>query len=578
MADAPAGAAVRTAGAPMHLFNGQFWWGLLLVLAVGLFTACPTLYLTINSFNIATPGNPFVFGFDTWRQVLTDPYVHESIGYTFLLSMRAPIGVTIAFVIAWLLVRIEIPGRKVIEYALWFAFFLPSLPLAVGWILLLDPNYGLLNDFVVWIGLAVEAPFSIYTVTGIMWVHLTLTVIPINVILLSPAIQQMDASFEEAALASGSGHLRTLRKVTLPLLLPAVFTAFIVGFIKSLEAFEIEQLLGTPSKINVFATTLYDYAHFDPPEFPQSMALSTFFLIILLGITMLYRLSMRYGEGHATITGKTSRMRSGAQPRWAYGASAAIFIYIAVGIITPIIVLVLGTFTKLFGFFFMKDVWTVIHWVTLFAEPSFRRSMVNSFVVSILAAGIGTLIYALLAWCIVRTKLWGREILNFLVWLPWAIPGILLGLSTLTFILNVPGFNALQGTLTALVVVLLVKEVPLGVQMLKTSILQIAPELEEAGGTSGAGFRMIFSRITLPLIAPMFGSVFILTFVAAFRDISATILLVGANSKTMAVLMIELAEEGRFEATAVVGVVLSFIVFLLTLAMNWLRGRVEIKS
>ncbi len=135
-----------------------------------------------------------------------------------------------------------------------------------------------------------------------------------------------------------------------------------------------------------------------------------------------------------------------------------------------------------------------------------------------------------------------------------------------------------QNTLPAIVLVLLIKEVPLGVQMLKTSILQIAPELEEAGGTSGARFSMIFRRITLPLIAPMFGSVFILSFVAAFRDISATILLVGPNTKTMAVMMIELAEEGRFEATAVVGVVLSFVVLALTLAMNWLRGRVEIRG
>ncbi len=552
--------------------------GALLVAAVALLTALPTLYLTFNSFNVAKPGHSYVFGFGTWAAVMGDPAVHDSIGYTFLLSLRAPIGVAIAFVISWLLIRMDIPGRRTIEYALWFAFFLPSLPLAVGWILLLDPNYGLVNTALQQIGLSTGPVFSIYTVIGIMWVHLTLTVIPINVILLSPALRQIDASFEEAAMTSGAAHPRTVWRITLPLLLPAALTALIVGFIKSLEAFEIEQLLGTPNGINVFATTVYDYVHFDPPQFPQAMALSTFFLVILLGVTLVYRLAMRGGEGHATITGKTSRTRGKIRPKWRYFASGVIFLYILGGIALPIAILILGTFTKLFGFFFMENPWTAGHWREVFTEPAFRAALANSFSVALAAAALGAVLYALLAWCIVRTRLWGRRILDVVIWLPWAIPGILLGLSVLTFILNVPGLSVLQGTLAALVLVLLIKEVPLGVQMLKTAIAQIAPELEEAASTSGAGFGMAFRRVIIPLIAPMLGSVFILTFVAAFRDISATILLVGPNTQTMAVMMIQLAEEGRFEATAVVGVVLSVVVLALTVAMNWMRRRFELQD
>jgi iron(III) transport system permease protein len=552
-----------------------FLFGLLLVAVVGILTAFPTLYLLVNSFNIAQPGHPFVFGTSVWGEVLTDPRVRRSIGYTFLLSLRAPIGVTIAFVIAWLLIRIKIPGSRFIEYALWFSFFLPTLPLAIGWIVLLDPDHGLINDLILRVFPFIhEAPFSIYSVSGIMWVHLSLTVIPINVILLSPAIQQMDAVYEEAALTSGASNGMILRRITLPLLAPAVFTALIIGFIKSLETFEVEEVLGTPANINVYATTIYDYVQGNPPLLPQAMALSTFFLFVLLIVTMIYRFFMRHGEGHATIVGKTSRIGSGARPKWAYIASILMFVYLAIGVVVPIVTLLLGTFTKLFGFFFMKNAWTAQHWIDVFADSSFRASMANSFLVAILSAVIGTVCYALLAWCLVRSKLWGRQLLSVFVWLPWSIPGILLGLSLLTLILNVRSLSVINGTIVPMVLIILIKEIPIGVQMLKTSIVQIASELEEAGQTSGARFSMIFRRITLPLIAPMFGSVFILVFVSAFRDISATILLSGPNSQTMPLLMIGLLEEGRFESAAVIGVVLSVVVLIMTVAMTKLQLRV----
>jgi iron(III) transport system permease protein len=263
-------------------------------------------------------------------------------------------------------------------------------------------------------------------------------------------------------------------------------------------------------------------------------------------------------------------------PRPGWIASAIIFAYMALAILLPICVLLLGTFTRLFGFFFMANAWTLRHWVSVLADPGFRQAFVNSFLVAGGTAAVGTLVYALLAWCIARSTLWGRQILSLLVWLPWAIPGILLGFSMLTLLLNLPGFSLIHGTVLSLILVLLIKEVPLGVQMLKIAILQIARELEEAGRTSGASFAAIFRRILLPLIAPMFGSVFLLTFVAAFRDISATILLAGPNSRTMAILMIELGEEGRFEAMAVVGVILSLVVLAMTAAMRRLQARVSL--
>jgi iron(III) transport system permease protein len=225
----------------------------------------------------------------------------------------------------------------------------------------------------------------------------------------------------------------------------------------------------------------------------------------------------------------------------------------------------------------MPNPWTSKHWVSVLNDPHFLNAFSNSFLVASLTAVIGTITFVLLAWAIVRSRLWGRALLNLLVWLPWGIPGILLGLSTLILILNLPGLVLIHGTIGALVLVLLIKEMPLGVQMIKTSMMQIAKELEEAGQMAGARFGTILLRIIIPLIAPMIGSVFLLTFVVAFRDISASILLAGPNSRTMAIFMIELGEEGRFEAMAVIGVILSFVVLLMTIAMRMLQSRIGIQ-
>src|SRR5262249_44946057 len=201
---------------------------------------------------------PFRLGWDGWAELFTSPITISSIGYSFLLAIRVPIGLVIAFGIAWSLVRLDIPGRRFIVYALWFTYFLPAVPMTMGWILLLDENYGIINQLLQRLSLASGPVFSIYSIGGILWVHLTLSTIPVMVILLEPAIRQLDVRNEEAALMCGVSRLRTLLRVTFPLIAPTVALTLIAGLAKSLELFEIERLLGVPARVYVFATRIYD--------------------------------------------------------------------------------------------------------------------------------------------------------------------------------------------------------------------------------------------------------------------------------------------------------------------------------
>ena len=532
--------------------------GFAFLAAVAAITLAPVLYVVAESFDVAPLGAPFRFGLDGWSDLVSSPRTASAILYSFILAARVPIAIAAALVIAWLLIRVEVPGRRFIELTLLFGFFLPSVPMMMGWVLLLDANYGLLNVLVQKLPFVTGAIFSIYSVPGIMWVHLSLTTVPIMVILFAPALRQLDTAYEEAAEMAGASAFAVWRKVTLPLLAPAIITALIAGLIRSLETFEVEQLLGVPANIYVYATRIFEMIAHEPPLFPQALALSTAFLAILFLLAGLFQIYLRRAGARPTLTGKGLRFK--ARPRaWAWLASVLLIAYVGFSILLPLAVLIAGSFNQLFGFFFIDEPWTASHWLDVLSQESFLAATVNSVTLGCAVGLIGVVLFALAAWAIVRSHLWSREIVSFLVWLPWAIPGLVLGVTLLSLLLNVPGLNRLYGTLAPLVLALIVKELPIGVQMIRAAIAQVAPELEEAGRMAGAGFLPIFARITLRLVAPTLVSVFLLVFGSTIRDISTVVLIAAPGTRTLSLLMFDYAGSGRFEQAAVIGVIIAMI-------------------
>ena len=561
---------------------GQSWhkssdwlYGFILLIGIAFITLAPVLYVVIESFDVARLGAPYQFGLNGWRDMLESQRTLNAAFYSFILSLRVPIAIVIALIISWVLIRFEIPGRRFIELSLMFGFFLPSVPMMMGWILLLDKNYGLLNVAAQKLFFLDGPLFSIYSIPGIMWVHLSLTTIPIMVIMLAPALRQIDAAYEEAGEMSGAGSFTIFYRVTLPLLAPAILTAFIAGLIRSLETFEVEQLLGVPAGIYVYATRIFEMISREPPLFSQALALSTVFLAMLFVLAGYYQIYLVRAGNRATLTGKGLRL-SLRKRKWALAVSVGLILYVLFSIFLPLLVLISGSVNKLFGFFFLDDPWTSQHWVGVFADDRFFRSVINSVSLGLTVGVIGCLLFALLSWVIVRSRLWSRNILSFLVWLPWAIPGLILGLTLLSLLLNVPGLNKLYGTLIPLILALIVKELPIGVQMIRTSIAQTSTELEEAAKMSGAGFWQIFRRITLPLIAPTLVSVFLLIFASTIRDISTVVLIAAPGTRTLSLLMFDFASSGRFESAAVVGVIIAFISLLVAAIAFKLGHRHEV--
>jgi iron(III) transport system permease protein len=557
--------------------RGDVLFGGLVVVLVGIFTVLPIAFVVAGSFDVAGRNQSWQWGLAAWQQAFTNAGTLRSIGYSVLLAMRAPIGALIGLVIAWLIVRVEMPARSAIEFALWVSFFLPALPVTIGWTLLLDAKFGLMNQALMALPFIHRPLFDIHSVAGILWVHLTLTTVPIMAILIAPALRQLDGSLEAAARVSGARPVQTLWSIVLPALSAAFLTALISGVVVGLQAFEIEQILGVPAGIYVYSTRIYNLVNVEPPIFNHAMALSTFFLLILFVLACLYQAYTGH-RNYATMSGRGVTFAPLPVGRWRYLASGMCLLYVALGIGLPVIVLITGSFMRLFGFFSIASPFTTDHWLSVLRDATFLRSLRNSLVLGSSVAVLGLVIYGLIAYALSRTQMAGRRVLNLLVWLPWSVPGILLGVALLWLMLTLPAVNLLYGTMGALVLALIIQSMPIGTQMLRAAFGQIGLELEQSSRVCGAGWFTTYRQIMLPLIAPMLISIGILVFMGAIRDISTTVLLAGAATQPLSLLMLQFASGGQQESAAVVGIVLSVIAVLLALAVRGLRLRLDMGS
>ena len=537
--------------------------------------AYPMALLFIKSFALTRPGQPTVWGLEGWIGAFSDRGLSIALFNTFsLAAVRIVITTVIAIFFAWVVTRTDTPFKGFIEIALWLGFFLPMLPMTMGWILLLDPHHGLLNKFLMQIFNLSKAPFNIFSYWGIVWSHLAYSS-SIRFLLITPAFRTMDAALEEAARTSGSSNFATLCRITIPILAPALLASTFLGLIKSLESLEIELVLGIPSGIYVLSTKIYDYINWEPPLHGQATALCSIFLVMVFVLIWIQRYFVRNRQ-YTTITGRGYVVRPTRLGPWRWVTCGLSMFFISIMIFLPLGALLMGTFMEIFGNFDLENPWTSRHWMAVLTDPLFLRSLKTTLVLGIGSGIIGTVIYALISYYIIRTRFAGRGFINLLTWLPWAMPGILISLALLWAVLGSGDFvKVIYGTTIVLILAIIIKEMPLGVQMIKAGVQQISNELEEASMAAGASWISTFRRIVIPLIKPTLIAVGIVVFIAAVRDIPTVVFLSTYHSRTISLLMLDYLAEASLESAAVVGVFIVLLIFLLLiigrfLGLRWL--------
>jgi iron(III) transport system permease protein len=518
----------------------------------------PLFLVVLQSFQVAAPGEVARYGLDGWRAALGEPGLRGALWNTFTVTfVRQLLSLPLAVLIAWLLARTDLPGRSWIEFAFWAAFFLPSFTVTLSWILLLDPEYGLINTALATLPFVGKGPFNIYSFWGIVWVHIVTGSLTVKVILLTPAFAKMNASFEEASRVAGASTLRTALRITVPVMAPVILSVLLLGTMVSLQTFEVEQVLGLPFRFFVFSTMIYDLLVTRVPRYDAATALAVLVLAGMLPLVFMQQWLTR-GRRYTTVTGqfqnqphKLGRLRA--------PALAFVLALVLVVLGAPVLLALLGTFMKLFGFFNIPDPWTIENWKTVLTDDLFLRSLHNTLVLATGTAAVTIVVHSLIAYIAVRTRYAGRRLLDFISWLPFTVPGIILGLALLWLFLGSPILRPLYGTTALLIICGVISGMPLGVQIIKSGLMQLGSELEEASRIAGASWWSTYRRIVLRLMTPTLLAVGMITFVGAARNIGSFALLTTSANRPLSILQLDYVAQRKFEEAVVVACIIMFI-------------------
>jgi iron(III) transport system permease protein len=530
----------------------------LVLAAVAFCVVFPVVLVVVQSFQVAAPGQTPVYGLDGWRAALGEPGLRTALFNTLAVTfVRQLLSLPLAVLLAWLLARTDLPGRRWLEFAFWAAFFLPTFTVTLSWILLLDPEYGLINTVLAALPFVGRAPFNIYSFWGIVWVHVLTGSLTVKVILLTPAFRNMNSSFEEASRVAGASTLRTALRITVPVMAPAILSVLLLGTMVSLQTFEVEQVLGLPFRFFVFSTMIYDLLVTRVPRYDAATALAVLVLAAMLPLVLLQQ-GLARGRRFTTVTGQF-RSQPHALGRWRGPALAFVLALVLLVLGVPVTFALLGTFMKLFGFFAIADPWTLDNWVTVLTDELFLRSLRNTVVLAVGTALVTVVAHSLIAYIAVRTRYVGRRLLDFISWLPFTVPGIILGLALLWLFLGVDILKPLYGTTALLVVAGVIAGMPLGVQIIKSGLLQLGAELEEASRVAGATWWATYRRIVLRLMAPTLTAVGMITFVGAARNIGHYALLTTSANRPLSILQLDYIAQRKFEEAVVVACIIMFI-------------------
>jgi iron(III) transport system permease protein len=548
-----------------------FHWTLLaLVIVLVLY---PVAFVVLGSFQTGQPGQPTQYTLDAWVFALSDRALLVSLWNTVTLTIaRQSIGLIVAILIAWTLARTDIPGSRWLEFLFWIAFFLPTLPVVLGWIMLLDPEYGLVNRVLMKLPFIDRGPFNIYSFWGIVWAHLITNSIAIKVMLLTPAFRNMDASLEEASHLSGANNFWTIIRIVVPIMTPAVTVVLLLAIIHSLQAFEIELKLGFPIKFFVFSTKIYSLLREETPQFPAATALSTMILTITVPLIALQRWAIER-RNYETVGGQYKdtkiRLRNWRRPVFILVLAVALTMTVV-----PFACLIIGTFMKLFGFFEVAEPWTIMHWKRVFEDSLFLASLGNTILLAGGAALTNVVLCTAIGYVVMRVRFRGRATLDFISWLPVSLPGIILGLGLLWLFLGNPVLQQLYGTIFVMILAMVITTMTTAVQIIKSNLAQLGSDLEEAARVSGGSWWHTLWHVVLPLIAPTLLLVGALGFISAARNVSTVILLSTHATRPLALLQLDFMVEGRSESAAVVGVIVVVITTGVALVARMLGLRI----
>lgn len=536
-----------------------------LLVALGLLAIYPFSMLMYGSVHSAPPGIAGSFNLDGYREILSKEYAGILWDSVYISLVKTALSLVLATLLAWIIARTDTPCGRGLEILITLPFFIPPILTATAWGMLGSPQAGTIN--LVWRALTgLEAPLiDVYSYGGVVW-HLMQYSTTFLFIFLVEAFRSMDPSMEEASRMSGGSGIRTFFGITLMLMLPVLTNSFILSFIRGVEAFESPVFFGAPAGIEVITTKIYSLLnHSAQPNYQAATALGFMTMFAMFVIIALQWRILR-GKNFSTVSGKgfTPRTIRLGKLRWLTFAICALFI--ACTVVLPLGQLLLSSFFRFFGFY-SWEMFTFEHYQNVLSNRAVWTAFKNTLWLGLTGATMVMLFGSLIAYVVVRTKWPVRRLIEMLAWLPWMMPGIVLGIGFLWAFSLLPNAIPIYGTLWALFLAYMALCTPVGVRIMSGAFQQLSNDLEECSRVHGATAVQTMTRILLALAWPSFAAGWILAFFGIFRELSASILLYSTGNEVLSVLMLQMWAGGKPEEVSVV----ALMMLALVLMFRWLQ-------
>ncbi|HID87654.1 MAG TPA: iron ABC transporter permease [Anaerolineae bacterium] len=472
--------------------------------------------------------------------------------------------------LGWLVARTDLPGRGFLELLCLLPYMLPPFIGAIAWTQLLAPRVGYMNKLWMLITHSRNSLFNLYSFEGMVWV-LGMYTFPFVFITVRGALARMNPSLEEVARISGAGKLRVLKDITIPLVLPSIMAGMILAFLYAISNFGVPALIGMRGRVFVVTTQIFWYVY-QHADF-TGIRLATSLSVILVGVAglvlWLNRWVLSRQHGAAIISGKSVRPTIVELGRWKYPLAVTVHLFIAFLVLAPLVSVFLSSFLKAWGLPIRWENLTVGNYRYILFEYSLtRKAILNSLMLAVSAATSITLIGGVLAYITVKTKIRGRQVLDFLSTLPHAIPGTVVALAMILAWSGQFKVN-LYNTFWIILVAYVARYMFYGFRNISASLVQIHPSLEEAARISGASWVHNFRDIVVPLIKPGLIAGWLLVFMPTLRELTVSILLYGPKTPTISVAVFELQDAGYYHIAAA----LSALIVVVLLICNYIARK-----
>jgi iron(III) transport system permease protein len=522
-----------------------------------------------------------VFSLDAFRFIFADDDFYKALKSGFILAFGlAIIAIPLGGMLAFLMIRTDLPGRRWIEPLILVPIFVSPMVLGFGYVVAAGP-VGFIS---LWVNdLIGFVPWNVYSLTSIVIIA-GLTHVPHAYLYISSALRSMGSDVEEAARVAGASPLQVMVSVSLPMVRPAILYATVLLFFLGLEVFGLVLVLGDPEGNLVLATYLYKLTNkLGIPSYHLMAAVAVVLICMTVPLVALQRRLMRTANRFVTVKGKASRARPLPLGKWRWVAGAVVAFWLIVTIAVPLLGVVLRAFVSNWGMNInLMEVLSLDAFRTVFSQPNLIRAIVNSVAIGVFGGAAAVLCYTFVGLAMHRKPDGVTRFMDYSVLVPRAVPGLLAGLAFLWVFLFVPmwldnsledgwlsvlpfaewlrenlveALRSLRSTIFSVWLAYTVVWIAYGLRLISSTLLQVGPELEEAARSAGATRSQVTRHVTVPLAKFGLIGAWLLMFLIFEREYSTGVYLLSPGTETIGSMLVSLWAAGAIDIVAALSLI-----------------------